>query len=624
MPTDTASRLQQSAQAFRDALESSNQAAADRMARGWASGLQRVELEVQSLMAKMEAARLAGVKVNPAWLYQERRLAALVDQMSDELARWAPLAEETIRRNAYQAASDAQDQAKRLTREAARASLPGVEASFTDLSPENMASILGHLAPGGPLRDLLGSLALGAVQAAEDAILQGVILGKGSAWITRNLAKALDVPRWRAETIARTEALRAYRETSRLTYQKSNVVGTWVWTAALDRRTCPACLALHGQEFSLEENLDGHPRCRCAMVPRTLSWADINPALADLPDTRPTIITGEEWLKGQGPATQRAVLGPGKFARYQRGTPLGDFVARTHSPEWGTMRRERSILEIDQGRNANYRDTPAPPPVKANPYDGMTDAQVKARVNAGERDAMREMSRRLQEAKAAPSAVWQELSGEAARLRASDLLGASVPVKSVHARGPHTLISEVALTKAQAQALLKDAGDVLDRATPMTAGRGVLIRVPAKDRLFGPKSGTLGYVRDGVDTIHLNPRLVRGSLAERIDFATQSGHFMPAAVSSTHLAYTLAHEMGHVIDFIHRHTRSLDVDSQGRRRIAHIPKAGSFWKARKPDLSKYGKTNTQEGYAEAFAHWLLDGGQGNALDYVREYGWHRH
>lgn len=370
MPTETASRLQERAQAFRDALEASNQGAADRMARGWAAGLQRVELEVQSLMAKMEAARLAGVKVSPAWLYQERRLAALVDQMSDELARWAPLAEETIRRNAYAAAASAQDQAKSLAREAASVGLPGVEASFTDLSPENMASILGHLAPGGPLRDLLGSLSLGAVQAAEDAILQGVILGKGSAWITRNLAKALDVPRWRAETIARTEALRAYRETSRLTYQKSNVVGTWIWTAALDRRTCPACLALHGEEFSLEENLDGHPRCRCAMVPQTLSWADINPALADLPDTRPTVESGADWLKRQGPATQKAVLGPGKYALYQKGTPLGDFVARTRSPEWGTMRRERSLLELKQGRNANYRDVPqasAPPTPPTGP-----------------------------------------------------------------------------------------------------------------------------------------------------------------------------------------------------------------------------------------------------------------
>lgn len=354
MATDTGSRLQERAQAFRDALEDQNQDAANRMTRAWASGAQRVELEVQALLSKIDAARLAGVKVNPAWLYQERRLASVLDQMVAELRRWAPLAEETIRRNAYQAAASAQDQAKALTREAASASLPGVEASFTDLNPENMASILGHLAPGGPLRDLLGSLAMQSIQAAEDAILRGVILGKGSAWIARELNKALDVPRWRAVTIARTEALRAYRETSRLTYQKSNVVGTWVWTAALDRRTCPACLALHGQEFSLEEHLDGHPRCRCAMVPRTKTWAELglDPTLDDM---RPTIITGEEWLAGQGEATQKAVLGPGKFALYRDGTPLADFVARTHSAAWGTMRRERSILEIQRGRNADYR-----------------------------------------------------------------------------------------------------------------------------------------------------------------------------------------------------------------------------------------------------------------------------
>jgi len=113
-------------------------------------------------------------------------------------------------------------------------------------------------------------------------------------------------------------------------------------------------MVLHGQEFPLEENLDGHPRCRCAMVPKTVSWADISPELADLPDTRPTIQTGVDWYAEQSALTQRAILGARKWALVQDGKiTLDDLVARTHSDTWGTMRRERSVLEIQQGRNAD-------------------------------------------------------------------------------------------------------------------------------------------------------------------------------------------------------------------------------------------------------------------------------
>lgn len=357
MATDTGSDLQRAAQRLRDALEARTQEASNQITRSWLVAQQRIDLEVQTLLSKMEAARLAGIEPSPAWLYQERRLAALTDAIQDQVAEWARTAEPAVRDLAYAAAAQASEGARELAREAARVDLPGVEASFTDLAPENMATILGHLAPGGPLRDLLVSLGAETAMAAQEALLTGVLLGKGSDWIGRNLQQALDIPRWRADTIARTEALRAFRETSRETYRASNVVESWVWTAALDRRTCPACVAMHGRKFRLEEQLDGHPRCRCAMVPVTKSWAELgmDPALDEMNPSIP-METGEEWLKRQTPQTQRAVLGPGKYALYADGKAnLPDFVARTSNDRWGTMRRERSLRELAEGRNADYR-----------------------------------------------------------------------------------------------------------------------------------------------------------------------------------------------------------------------------------------------------------------------------
>lgn len=354
--TVTTGAIHTLADAYRDALENRNAAAVDRITRAWLDAQQRVSVEMAELLAKMEAARLAGVDITPAWLYQERRLANLTDLIQRTVQDWAPLAEQATQELSWQVLAQAERDARALAREAGEADLPGVTATFTDINPANMATLLGHLAPGGPLTDLLASLGGEMAEAAQRALLQGVILGKGIPWIARELAGALDIPRHRAETIARTESLRVYRETSRLTYQGSNVVGSWYWSAALDRRTCPGCVAMHGTEHPLTERLDGHPRCRCAMIPKTKTWAQLglDPSLDEQFPQVP-METGEAWLRGQAPLVQRAVLGPLKHEAWTAGQiALADMVARTYSPRWGTMRRERSMREIREGRNANY------------------------------------------------------------------------------------------------------------------------------------------------------------------------------------------------------------------------------------------------------------------------------
>lgn len=342
------------AQDYMAALEAHETDAVDAATRAWLRAQERAMLEVQSLISKLEAARLAGVDITPAWLYQERRLGNLLDVILRETARWAPYASGTVRELADLAMAQGLSDAKALATEAAAIHLNGVAATFATINPDNLATIVSHLADGGPLRRLLLGFGLEAAEAAQTALIQGVMLGKGSDWITQQMHQALDIPRWRAETLARTEALRAYRETSRQVYQASNVVESWTWLAALDRRCCPACVMMHGTRHPVTETLDGHPRCRCAMVPRTVSWAQIDPSLAGLADTRPVIPLGSDWFRGQDPAYQRALLGPMKYDAWTTGEiELGDVVARVYSALWGTMRRERSMIEIRQGRNPN-------------------------------------------------------------------------------------------------------------------------------------------------------------------------------------------------------------------------------------------------------------------------------
>jgi SPP1 gp7 family putative phage head morphogenesis protein len=391
MPTTTRGRIYDLAEDYRNALEHRNQAAADRLATSWAQVASRLQADTTDLLGKIEAARAAGTPVKPAWLYQQRRLSSLTDAIVRETAEWAPYASSQVRAEAQRTVSQAQVEARNLAREAASTNLPGVAATFTGLNTENLATILGHLQPGGPLDDLMMRLGGEAAEQAASVLVHGLTTGKGSAWITRGLAQALDVPRWRAETIARTEALRAYRETSRQTYARSNVVGSWVWTAYIDRRTCVCCVVMNGSEHPVTETLDGHPRCRCAMVPKTKTWAELglDPSLDTMGPPKAQLLDGKTWLANQPEGVQLALMGPGKHRAWKSGEiTLDDMVARTHSDAWGSMRRERSLKEIRLGKNPNHLpDLPASSrvlPVDTKPKSKTPKARKPKRATAAQ------------------------------------------------------------------------------------------------------------------------------------------------------------------------------------------------------------------------------------------------
>jgi SPP1 gp7 family putative phage head morphogenesis protein len=70
-------------------------------------------------------------------------------------------------------------------------------------------------------------------------------------------------------TIARTETIQAAAQGSIEGY-KAEGVGRLEFYAALDERICPDCLALHEQEFPINEStgiITVHPNCRCVWLP---------------------------------------------------------------------------------------------------------------------------------------------------------------------------------------------------------------------------------------------------------------------------------------------------------------------------------------------------------------------
>lgn len=124
-----------------------------------------------------------------------------------------------------------------------------------------------------------------------------------------------------------------------------------MWHSACDLRTCAACWAMHGTEHGLNEILDDHPNGRCAMVPKTKTWAEIGEQygidFSDVPDTNPEIEPGVALFEKLPAEKQIKILGPAKYAAWKDGKfILSDIVGRKRSKEWGTHRYEKSLAEL--------------------------------------------------------------------------------------------------------------------------------------------------------------------------------------------------------------------------------------------------------------------------------------
>lgn len=293
------------------------------MAGRWAAVQDRLAVQIDALAAEIDALRAAGETVSRGRLYRMARYQALLDQVGAETRRF----DQAVAGDIIGAQSDA----IALGLEAAGAAIDagyqqaGVNAAgWNILQRRAVQTMAGLASDGSPLAALIAQSYPLATQALTDALVQAIGLGWGPRRTATAMRQAADLPLNRALTIARTEQLRAYRETTRQQYQESGVVTAYRRLAAKSLRTCPACLFADGRIYQLDEPLDEHISGRCQLVP----------VLDGVPERRWQ--TGREWF-GTLPAEQQAqILGPGAFERWQREQfDLSRFVTTREDATWG-------------------------------------------------------------------------------------------------------------------------------------------------------------------------------------------------------------------------------------------------------------------------------------------------
>jgi len=227
---------------FRRDLLSRERKAASEMVRVYGEAWKRIKAELERLHTEYEETRARGETPGPDWIYQFNRARAFRDQVLRELLNFSQYAEGKVREEQIEAIRTAEEQAERLARLALGKPPAGLEINWNRIDRYAVETILGMTQVDTPLHRLLLSISSDGAQAAEDALVQGMLMGQNPREVAREMRKVLGATLSRALTIARTETLRAHREATRASYQANNdIVKGWVWHSAADERTCASC-----------------------------------------------------------------------------------------------------------------------------------------------------------------------------------------------------------------------------------------------------------------------------------------------------------------------------------------------------------------------------------------------
>lgn len=352
------SELERMLAAHRRQLEAQDLAWQRKLAKAYKDAIAAVRTEQAALARHVEATLARGGPESPSWLSREQRFLKLQSHLYQVVRQYGLDATQLTM-------GAAQDGAETGLPQTATELGAIMGVRYPDYGPGTWAVINQRAIDAGialvehemsPLRRLLErDLPETAVAQFRSTWTNGLILGYNPNKIAKIASGKIEtLTLGRAQLIARTEFHRAYRAGKVDQFAQLTTVTGWLWRSALDSRTCGVCIGMHGTFHPKTEMLDGHPNCRCTMVPTTVDPYRLG--------TGATLEQGEDWFARQPADRQLAVLGPGRFKRYQEGMPLSSMIGQRQSPIWGSMR----VLE-PLGLRPRAGVGGASPPSGANP-----------------------------------------------------------------------------------------------------------------------------------------------------------------------------------------------------------------------------------------------------------------
>ena len=344
-------------EAHRAALLRADDAAMRAMAQRWLQIEQALQAQLDALI--LEILQQGGGPLTMWQLVRLRRYQTLMEQLNIQAAQFVDYVAQDITTRQRTAGMEAIDQSSLAI--SAAAADAGIQLQFDRLPVSNVERMVGLAGDGSPLRTILQSASTTGADALAQQLIQGVALGLNPREIARRaMRQGLATSFTRMVTIARTEVLRVARQTTLENYRHSQAVRAYRRVASKSQRTCIACLALDGEIYPLTTPFEEHVNGRCVPVPVLIRGTPL------------PYENGKEWFARQPEATQRQMMGPGRWDLWQSGDVGWDDLVRIHQDEtWGNSPQVRPVRELEQraGRQAvrpqRARRTPPPTPAVA-------------------------------------------------------------------------------------------------------------------------------------------------------------------------------------------------------------------------------------------------------------------
>lgn len=360
----TGSNVNQAQRLFRLAIGNDDQAQAA-VRDAWQRADRAIGARQEAFLAKIAQARAEGKPITEAWLYQVGRLDQLRASVASQYAYLGVVTNRAVTNaqrgaagppvDAIQALLEAQfyrsfdgmtDAEIRAWAAGGGGKGPPVRLDYATTDVDRAVnSLVGMLSNGAPLRDLtFSNLSLEGANGVAQALVVGATRGDS----IRDIAAAMRLERnlvlARAQTIARTEILRANRYASLSTMRTTTIstpsgptqaVKGWKWSVAPGgANVCGVCLSLAGTVHPVTEDFESHPNCRCAPVPITASWADLG--FPDVKDTPAQVPDADDLVRRMSPADLRRAYGATRADLLAQGyLKPSDMVRWVDRGRWG-------------------------------------------------------------------------------------------------------------------------------------------------------------------------------------------------------------------------------------------------------------------------------------------------
>lgn len=320
---------------MRAAVDQLTDGATRRLVAAWVRAWDSLTWEVADAVTELQRLRGDGRWPSRRQVLQAERARRALEVARQALERLAVQAHSEILQAATSAADIAVQRTNRIiaSQYPAQAGDPAVIAVRMDRVPDDQISAIVQRT-GQQITALTRPLAADATEAMKQELIRGMAMGLNPRDAARRLLQRME-GRFngglsRAMNICRTEILDAHRLAAAASQQaNSDLLAGWVWTAKLDKRTCPSCWAQHGRLHPLDEPgpLD-HQSGRCARVPKAKSWRELGFSVPEPPDILPD---ARKTFDAMPRADQLAVMGPARLDALQRGDISWDGLSKRRS-----------------------------------------------------------------------------------------------------------------------------------------------------------------------------------------------------------------------------------------------------------------------------------------------------